>query len=255
MTRTIFSKVMWVGRATVFLVGLAVILALVFGVATTALAGTGVGASFNLGKTNTVNAISKLVGSTASSMLMVDNNGTGTALDLKVGDPNAAPATKQVAPMKVDSQAEVANLNAQFAGQADNAAHADSADSATNATSAAEAGNADTLDNMDSTAFLGANAKAADADKLDGKDSTQFVGSSTTIYDNQITISGAANSFRQGSATCNSGDKVLSGGFYGLDGTSYIQASYRNGQGWYIQYWDGGSTATDLTVFAVCADV
>ena len=43
------------------------------------------GAVFNLGKTNTVDAISKLVGSMTSSMLMVDNNGAGTALDLKVG--------------------------------------------------------------------------------------------------------------------------------------------------------------------------
>jgi hypothetical protein len=55
MLRSTLSKVMWVGRATVFLVGLAVILAVVLGVATAALAGTGVGAAFNLGKLNTVN--------------------------------------------------------------------------------------------------------------------------------------------------------------------------------------------------------
>jgi hypothetical protein len=38
--RSAASKVMWVGRATVFMVGLAVILALVLGVATTALGAT-----------------------------------------------------------------------------------------------------------------------------------------------------------------------------------------------------------------------
>jgi hypothetical protein len=114
MIRSVASKVIGVGRATVFLVGLAVILALMFGVAATALAGTGMGATFNLGKTNTVDAISRLVGSTASSMLLVDNNGAGTALDLRVGDPAAAPATKTTPPMKVDSQARVDNLNAQF---------------------------------------------------------------------------------------------------------------------------------------------
>ena len=38
MVRSVLGKVMWVGRATVFLVGLAVILALVFGVATSAFA-------------------------------------------------------------------------------------------------------------------------------------------------------------------------------------------------------------------------
>jgi hypothetical protein len=45
MLKSAAGKVMWLGRATVFLVSLAVILALVFGVATTALAGTGVGPS------------------------------------------------------------------------------------------------------------------------------------------------------------------------------------------------------------------
>ena len=41
MDRSVFGKVMWVGRVTVFLVGLAVILALVFRVASVALAGMG----------------------------------------------------------------------------------------------------------------------------------------------------------------------------------------------------------------------
>jgi hypothetical protein len=112
MASKLVGRVVWIGRATVFLVGLAVVLALVFGAASTALAGAGVGATFNLGKTNSVNAISKLVGSTASSMLMVDNNGTGTALDLKVGPATTPPADKAVAPMSVDSQAVVTNLNA-----------------------------------------------------------------------------------------------------------------------------------------------
>ncbi len=112
---------MWVGRATVFLVGLSVILALVFGIATTAVAGDGPGAVFNLGQKYTVNRLSQLVGT--------------TALDLKVGK-GTDPTTKTAPPMKVDSQAEVANLNAEFAGTADNAAHADSADSAGQASTA-----------------------------------------------------------------------------------------------------------------------
>jgi hypothetical protein len=92
------------------------------------------GAVFNLGKTNTVDALSKLVGTTTNSTLMVDNNGAGTALDLRVGSPTTAAAEKVVAPMKVDSQVQVANLNAQFAG------HADTADSAGSAQSAAGLG-------------------------------------------------------------------------------------------------------------------
>src|ERR687885_868527 len=107
MIRSAASKVMWVGRATVFLVGLIVVLAVVLGLASAALAGTGVGAPFNLGKTNTVNRLSQLVGSTDNPMLRVDNNNTGTgatALNLQVEAGHA--------PMSVNSATQVANLNA-----------------------------------------------------------------------------------------------------------------------------------------------
>jgi hypothetical protein len=104
---SVVKKVMFVGRATTFVVGLAVILALSVGLASTALAGTGVGARFDLGKVNTVNAITKLVGSVAGPSLQIDNNNAGTgatALDLQV-EPGKAPMT-------VNSGAQVANLNA-----------------------------------------------------------------------------------------------------------------------------------------------
>src|SRR5829696_3943239 len=107
MLRSAATKVLWVGRATVFLVGLAVILAVVLGGATAALAGTGVGATFNLGKTNTVNRLSQLVGSTDNAMLRLDNNNAGTgatALNLQV-EPGHAP-------MSVNSSTQVAGLNA-----------------------------------------------------------------------------------------------------------------------------------------------
>jgi hypothetical protein len=107
LLRSAASKVMWVGRATVFLVGLAVILAVVLGLATAALAGTGVGAALNLGKTNTVNRLSQLVGSTDNAMLRVDNNNTGTgatALNLQVEAGHA--------PMKINSTTKVDGLNA-----------------------------------------------------------------------------------------------------------------------------------------------
>jgi hypothetical protein len=107
MIRSTAKKVMWVGRATVFLVGLAVIVAVVLGLAAAALAGTGVGDTFNLGRLNAVNKISRLVGSTDAPMLRVDNNSAGTnatALDLQVESRHA--------PMKVDSTTKVADLNA-----------------------------------------------------------------------------------------------------------------------------------------------
>ena len=145
--RSVVGKVMWVGKATVFLVGLAMILALVFGVASTALGANG--EPFLLGKKNVASGVSTLI-----------KRGPGPALSLvvKAGQP----------PLKVNSQARVANLNAASAGRADSA---ESADSAARADSAA---NADKLDNKDSSEFLGKTEKAADADKLDGQDSDAF---------------------------------------------------------------------------------
>jgi len=90
MVRSTVSKIMWVGRATVFMVGLAVVLALVFGVATAAL-GTPV-STFKLGQINTSKAISTLVGAVPGSNLKIENTGTGanaTALELKVDEGNA----------------------------------------------------------------------------------------------------------------------------------------------------------------------
>jgi hypothetical protein len=103
--RSVASKVMWVGRATVFALGLAVILAVVLGVATVALAAAP-GDPFRLGQINTINALTTLAGSVNNAMLKVDNNSAGTsatALNLRVEAGKA--------PMKVDSGTKVANLN------------------------------------------------------------------------------------------------------------------------------------------------
>jgi hypothetical protein len=86
---------------------MAVATALTLGTASAALAGSGVGGVFNLGKTNTVNAITTLVGSVTGPSLRLDNNSTNsaaTALDLQV-EPGKTP-------MKVNSTTKVANLNA-----------------------------------------------------------------------------------------------------------------------------------------------
>jgi hypothetical protein len=86
---------------------LAVVAALTLATASVAVAGSGVGGVFNLGQTNTVNAITKLVGSVTGASLVIDNNSTGTgatALDLQV-EPGKTP-------MKVNSTTKVTNLNA-----------------------------------------------------------------------------------------------------------------------------------------------
>jgi hypothetical protein len=107
MVKKAAAKIAWVGRTASMVFGLALVLALIFGVATMALAGTGVGGVFNLGQTNTVNAVTKLVGSVAGPSLQIDNNSTNaqaTALDLQV-EPNKPP-------MKVNRTTKVTNLNA-----------------------------------------------------------------------------------------------------------------------------------------------
>src|SRR5919107_4650601 len=154
MIKIVFSKVMWVGRATVFTVGLAVTLALMLGIATVALAAVP-GDPFKLGRINTINTISTLVGSASSPMLRIDNNGSGAALDLQV-EPGKAP-------MRVNSGTKVANLNSdtvdgydsfdfyQFGEKVDDSAHADYADSAGEAQTAQMATDSEQLDGKNST--------------------------------------------------------------------------------------------------------
>ena len=107
MLRTTVSKVMWVGRATVFLVGLAVILALVVGVASTAFGANG--DAFRLGQGNVATKLTSLGGALGvnGAMLKVANKNGGTddtALRLEV-DP-AEP------PMSINSTTRVVGLNA-----------------------------------------------------------------------------------------------------------------------------------------------
>jgi hypothetical protein len=86
---------------------LAVVASLTLATASAALAGSGVGGVFNLGKTNTVNAMTKLTGSVTGSSLQIINNSTeaaATALDLRVASGKP--------PLKVNSTTKVANLNA-----------------------------------------------------------------------------------------------------------------------------------------------
>jgi hypothetical protein len=103
MLKGVATKVAWVGRASSMVFGLALVLALLLGVAPMALAGTGVNGVFNLGVKNTVDAVTQLVSNTdagpAGTMLRVDNNSraaraTGVQILTEAGEP----------PMKVNPQ-------------------------------------------------------------------------------------------------------------------------------------------------------
>ena len=97
MIRSLFGKVMWLGRATSALVGLVVLFALAIGAANSALAHSGVDAKlFHLGHNNPVSAISTLTGTLTGAVLKVDNNGTGPALSLEAGS-GQAPLTANAA--------------------------------------------------------------------------------------------------------------------------------------------------------------
>jgi hypothetical protein len=138
---------MWVGRATVFLVGLAVILALVVGVASTALAANGQNFIIGNGLPDTLKNIATL-----PTKLTMQGTASGPALQVTQQSTNSGakgigvtvPAGK--APMTVNSTAgKATNLNA------------------------------DKLDGQDSTGFLAANGKAADSQLLDGKESDEIL--------------------------------------------------------------------------------
>jgi len=104
-TQTAIHLAIRVGRATALAIGLGVSLALLLGAATVALAAVP-GDPLKLGRVNTINAVSTLVGSVSGSMLTVDNNSTAlgaTALDLRV-EPTRDP-------LKVNSTSKVDNLN------------------------------------------------------------------------------------------------------------------------------------------------
>ena len=102
-TKKVLSRILWLGRGTATTMGVAVMLAVVLGVGTTALAAVP-GDPFKLGRTNTIDHMSVLVGSASGALLKVDNNGSGPALDLQV-EPDEAPMT-------VDSTIKVNDLNA-----------------------------------------------------------------------------------------------------------------------------------------------
>jgi hypothetical protein len=107
MFRSVGSKVAWVGRTASMVFGLALVLTLVFGVASMALGANG--QAWILGRGNAATAITKLAGAAGvdGPMLQLINNNADTndtALDLRVQAGEA--------PMRVNSDTKVADLNA-----------------------------------------------------------------------------------------------------------------------------------------------
>lgn len=107
MVKTIFSGTWRIGRATALVLGTAVMLALVIGMASTAFGSNG--DAWKLGKGNVATKITALAGSLGVNgpMVRLTNNNAGTddtALELRVQTGEA--------PMAVNSSARVDSLNA-----------------------------------------------------------------------------------------------------------------------------------------------
>ena len=103
LAKTILSRIWWLGKGTATMMGVAVLLALTVGFASTALAAVP-GDPFKLGRTNTIDNMSTLIGSASDALLRINNNGSGPALDLRVQEGEA--------PMNVNSTTQVNALNA-----------------------------------------------------------------------------------------------------------------------------------------------
>ena len=237
--RSIFFKVMWVGRATVFTVGLAVTLALMLGVATVALAAVP-GDPFKLGRINTINTISTLVGSASTSMLRIDNNGSGAALDLRV-QPGKAP-------MKVDSDVQVANLNAdRLDGNSaeDFYYYNEKVNDSVRADFAEDSGHADFAEKANDTALL------------NGMNSPQFFTQRTRTYlVSRDRTDGGGGSTLSIEATCDPGDTVLSGGggrVLDASNDELISDAPFPPNGWQVVFRDNGESS-HWSIDALCAD-
>lgn len=238
MPKKAVRGVLWAARGTATMVGLAVMMAVVLGVGTTALAAVP-GDPLRLAKTNTINALTQLTGTANSALLKIDNASKGpnaTALELST-DPKRPP-------MKVDSSTKVGNLNA------------------------------DLLDGKDPAAFLPAGAKArdsfnsdfasfagraqnadfaADANNLDGKDSTAFL--PVDAYVKTELRVGDPNKTNLGVVFCDEGDALLSGGHGLFDGGAGAEVGQSEPDADFDSWrvlWTGDG---QIRVTVLCADL
>ncbi|HET7480187.1 MAG TPA: hypothetical protein VFJ72_11795 [Rubrobacteraceae bacterium] len=227
--KNILSKAFGIARGTALTLGVAVMLALTFGLASEAFGANG--GSLILGKaTNVATRVTGVVGKVASgAALLVSNPSGGPALDLRVSAGKA--------PMKVNSATKVANLNS------------------------------DKLDGVDSTGFLTSTGKAADADKLDGQDSSKFL--PAEIYEKSVTQTIPAGSSDGVTTSCDTGDVAVSGSYAIARAGAYLkvfseqrvderfdaETGQVNPGGWHVILDNPDTTASGtLTVYVNCAD-
>ena len=207
MLRSAARRVLWVAKGMALFGGAAVTLALVLGLGSAALAGTGVGARLHLGKTDAVDAVSALAGTVSGPTLRLENG----AEDRLATAPELRVAHDGITPMRTDSTQTVANPSADSVDGRDASSFA--------AGTGGKADDADELDGRDSSTFAaGTGGKADDADRLDGKDRTELgvnglqQAISTSVID--------STSPKTTTASCPGGKVVVGTGFDIIGGRS-----------------------------------
>jgi hypothetical protein len=184
MIKSTLGKVMWVGRATVFVVGLAVILALVLGVASTAFGANG--DNFLLG--NGINNTAKNIATLTTRLTM---NGTASAPGLQVTQQSTGTGAKGIgvtvpagkAPLTVNATAgKATNLNADMLDGQEAAAFATS--------SHVHSGAAITSGTVDADRIEDGQGSGLDADTIDGQEPSAFRGARAyATVDTLVTLS------------------------------------------------------------------
>lgn len=214
--QTVINRAVRFGRATMLAIGAGVVLALVLGVATVALAAVP-GDPFKLGKVNLINdATTTLRGGGPSGLSLVP------LLEVKRDGVNGGPALR------------VQNTSA---GIGASGVRVDVAQGKAPISVNSEAGKASFLN----------------VDRLDGRDSSDFLPGDTYTVTRTVTGPGGGSN-RVASADCDPGDIMLGGGGTGsTDEDDTLLASVPFGQGWDVVVSDNGSPST-LTAHVVCAD-
>jgi hypothetical protein len=209
MTKKIFSGTLRVARGTALALGVGVMLAFVMGLASVAFAANG--DPWLLGRSNVATAITSLAGAVGvdGPMLRITNNNAGTndtALDLRVQAGEA--------PMKVNSDAKVANLNA------------------------------DKIDGKEAGEFLGSDVVVRTADV--SVPATDWGQGRATCQAGELALAGGG--LMSGSVA---GDAIMDS--YPINSSDDAAATGDTPAGWDVWAYSAHNQSRTLTTYVVCA--
>jgi hypothetical protein len=207
--------------------------------------------AFTLGTTNRVNAPTSVTNWQSNGTTVNAVDAALLTLDNKSTTANATPlsllAAPNRAPLKVNTQTKVANLNAD---------QLDGRSSEYFLPKTGKAADSDKLGGQPQSYYLPAAGKAVDSDKLDGLDSASFVRGWEYVVSVGNLGPGEVHSYV---AICPYPKRVLGGGWtyepWNEQFKIYRSVPEGQGNGWYIAARNTGTSAVDVYVWAICASV